>query len=589
MPCSPDASRVPAASGTTSRATSGTGSVRLDDPGRLAAVARSGLLDSPVEESFDRATRLASRLLGVPVSLVSVVTDRRQFFKSATGLAEPWSSQRQTPLSHSFCQHVVADDDPLAVADARRHPLVADNAAVQAMDVIAYLGVPVHDEDGNALGALCAIDHSPRQWDEQDLEVLEDLAEFLRTELRLRAASRQLADTALDERLQRRQREWEDNLRFSELAEHTTDAIFVLEARPDLEVAYLSPAMEELTGHSRDQLLADPTIMAGLLGPDDHAKLEPLLQHQGADAVLLRCRRADATSRWVEVTTTVLADDEGRVRLVQGVARDVDHVIRTRQALQEALQREQQAAAEARQVSELKSTFLTAISHEVRTPLTAVVGFADMLASDMPLSDQQASELTGRLRDRAHDLQRLLLDVLDLDRLLSHDLHADARRTPLRQVVAEVVAAAATDRIQTVVADLDVHCDPDHLRRILEDLLDNALRHTPPNTPITIETHTDGDRVVLVIEDRGPGVPDEYKQRVFRPFTHGPEAAEAPSPGSGLGLTLARELATVNDGTVTLGDAPDGGTRVTVRLPHGDVHGRKQAKPRPSAAIRGSQ
>ena len=120
----------------------------VDAPPRLAALSRSGLLDSPSEDVFDRATRLASRMLGVPVSLLSVVDGERQFFKAAVGRP---AGERETPLTRSFCQHVVGDDAALRVVDARRDPRVADNLAIEQDGVIAYLGVPVHDPDGHAL------------------------------------------------------------------------------------------------------------------------------------------------------------------------------------------------------------------------------------------------------------------------------------------------------------------------------------------------------------------------------------------------------------------------------------------------------
>ena len=90
----------------------------LADAGRLAALRRTGLLDTPPEEAFDRLARLVCRLLGVPAALVSLVEADRQFFKSAFGLPEPWATRRETPLSHSFCQHVVATSAPLVLDDA---------------------------------------------------------------------------------------------------------------------------------------------------------------------------------------------------------------------------------------------------------------------------------------------------------------------------------------------------------------------------------------------------------------------------------------------------------------------------------------
>ena len=153
---------------------------------RLDALRRLNILDTPPEESFDRFTRLAGRLLGVPVALISLVDADRQFFKSCVGLPEPWATRRETPLSHSFCQHVVASGAALVVGDAKGHPLVSGNLAIRDLGVAAYLGVPLTTPDGHVLGALCAIDDHPRSWGPEDASVLADLAAAVMTEVNLR-------------------------------------------------------------------------------------------------------------------------------------------------------------------------------------------------------------------------------------------------------------------------------------------------------------------------------------------------------------------------------------------------------------------
>jgi GAF domain-containing protein len=137
--------------------------------------------------ALDRLTRLASRLLDVPISLVTVVEADRQVFAGMTGLAEPYATTRETPLSYSFCRHVVAARAPVRIPDARTDPLVADNPAVAEFDVGAYLGVPLAGPDGTILGSLCAIDHVPRAWSDEDRAALEDLCASVATELHLRA------------------------------------------------------------------------------------------------------------------------------------------------------------------------------------------------------------------------------------------------------------------------------------------------------------------------------------------------------------------------------------------------------------------
>jgi signal transduction histidine kinase len=166
----------------------------LSDPDRLAALRATALLDSEPEEGFDRLTRLATRVLGVPVALVSLVDEDRQFFKACIGLKDPWSSRRGTPLTHSFCQHAVASAEPLTIEDARDHPLVRDNLAIRDLDVIAYAGFPLKTRDGAVLGTFCAIDSKPRSWTEDDVAFVKEVAAMAMTEIELRTTVRQLED-----------------------------------------------------------------------------------------------------------------------------------------------------------------------------------------------------------------------------------------------------------------------------------------------------------------------------------------------------------------------------------------------------------
>jgi diguanylate cyclase (GGDEF)-like protein len=166
----------------------------LSDPHRLAALAASGLLDSPPEAAFDRVTRLVAETLHVPVALFTLVTAERQVFKSSIGVGD----LRETPLSHSFCRHVVESGAPLEVVDARSHPKVRDNPSIEEHGIVAYLGVPLTTSDGVRLGALCAIDHEPRQWTGRDHGVLEDLAGAAMAEVELRSANRAVAEAAAE-------------------------------------------------------------------------------------------------------------------------------------------------------------------------------------------------------------------------------------------------------------------------------------------------------------------------------------------------------------------------------------------------------
>lgn len=174
----------------------------VQNPARLQKLKELDLLDTPTEAAFDRLTQLASKIIGAPVSLVSLVDSDRQFFKSFVGLEGPAAKRRETPLSHSFCQHVVASGEPLVVSDARKHPVLMHNRAVPDLNVIAYLGIPLQTSDGQNLGSFCVIDGQERHWTPHEIEIIRELAMSVMTEIELRAQvkARQEAEKALEQR-----------------------------------------------------------------------------------------------------------------------------------------------------------------------------------------------------------------------------------------------------------------------------------------------------------------------------------------------------------------------------------------------------
>jgi PAS domain S-box-containing protein len=153
---------------------------------KLAAVRGAGLADGPAEPAYDQITRLVGGVLRVPVSLLTVLDGDRQFFVSSHGLAEPVRSARQTPLSTSYCRHVIESGAPLVIRNAEHNPLVGDIGAWKD-GFVAYLGVPVRDRHGEVVASLCVADSTPRVWTRQDLAALEGIARLAMRELENRA------------------------------------------------------------------------------------------------------------------------------------------------------------------------------------------------------------------------------------------------------------------------------------------------------------------------------------------------------------------------------------------------------------------
>lgn len=159
----------------------------LANPQRLAVLRETGLLDTPATESLDCFARIARTAIGAPASVVTLIDEHRQFFTSQCGLGEPLASQRGSPLSHSFCQHVVLTAEPLIVSDSRAHPRLRGNPAITELSVIAYAGMPIRIPGREQiLGSFCVIDTVPREWTQRELEILRDLTELVGAEIGLR-------------------------------------------------------------------------------------------------------------------------------------------------------------------------------------------------------------------------------------------------------------------------------------------------------------------------------------------------------------------------------------------------------------------
>jgi diguanylate cyclase (GGDEF)-like protein/PAS domain S-box-containing protein len=281
---------------------------RVEDVGRLAVLRRTGLLDTPSNDAFDGLTWLSAELLGVPVALVSLVDRERQFFKSAVGLDEPWASRRETPLSHSFCKHVVASGKPLVVDDARHSSLLRENGAVRDLGVIAYAGVPLHAA-GEPIGAFCAIDREPRTWSDRELKILRAVARAVETQIALGLANETLAER--------------EQLLDAVLT--TMPAGFVVR---DVAGAVLrtNPALERLLGRSAAELagtdfwtLTHPDEVAG-----DMESRDSLLAGERETARRVkRFRHAAGHYVWVRLSAAVLRDRAGRTQGTVAVVEDI--------------------------------------------------------------------------------------------------------------------------------------------------------------------------------------------------------------------------------------------------------------------------
>jgi two-component system sensor histidine kinase KdpD len=234
-----------------------------------------------------------------------------------------------------------------------------------------------------------------------------------------------------------------------------------------------------------------------------------------------------------------------------------------------ALRREQVAVESLKAADQLKNTFLQAVSHELRTPLSAILGYALTLRrADLDLPMEERGELAERLAVNAIKLERLLSDLLDLDRLERGIMEPRRRTVDVGELIRTVVDQSdpMSNRVVSIEVDpVTLALDGPKLERIVENLLANAAKYSPPESPIRVLVEPSPGGVLIAVEDRGPGVPDEFKGSIFEPFRQGP-ATSSHAPGTGIGLSLVTRFAELHGGRAWVEDRPEGGASFRVFL-----------------------
>jgi PAS domain-containing protein len=343
------------------------------------------VLDAMPEAKFDQIVEMAAGILGSQVSLFSVIDEAedRQFFKSATGLPAPVAEQRQTPLSHSFCKTVVSEFAVINVSDAREDPRFQNHPAIESLGVISYLGAPVIAGEFGPIGALCAINNTPRTWSARDEQNIAILASTISEIISHRLTIQREVDAIREAR--------EVNERFSDIAESIPGAVFRYTLRPDGTdaVDYMSSGCRGIWEVSPEEIQNDAAKLWECIVAGDAAGMEASIN-----------RSARTLELWQHRWSIVPAS--GRRKALQGygmpnrkpdgsiVWNSVIIEVTTEVMAQERV-REQEAMLSELQKQEAIGQIAAGVAHDFNNLLFIIMGSAELLAEDLTDEDQLAT------------------------------------------------------------------------------------------------------------------------------------------------------------------------------------------------------
>jgi len=530
---------------------------------RLEAVRDLNLLDTPPEERFDRITRMAARVLGVPIAIINLLDEDRQVFKSCYGL-----SIKSTSRDIAFCSHTILENKPLVVPDAKMDDRFADNALVTGEPFVRfYAGYPIAGSDGSLVGTLCVADRKPRIPSDEDIQTLRDLALIVESEL----CAKDVGEThqiqqATEEKLR------ESEARFREIID--IPGKFIWETTVEGKILFISDRVEGVIGFmpedvvgrsffepivSEDSVIATAKFYYAVQKGQRFSDLEYRVQTKNKGVV------------WLSTRGAPMRDSGDKLIGYRGICEDITE----RKQIQEELIAAKDLAESANRA---KSDFLANMSHEIRTPMNAMVGMTGLLLGTNLNSEQR--DYAQTVRQSADTLLTIVSEILDFSKIESGKLELENHAFDLANLVEEAVDCVA---LQAGEKGLELHWqivpdmppgftgDVTRIRQILVNLLSNAVRFTSKGevsvNVAKAENEGGAHFVLFSVWDSGIGIPADKIDKLFQSFSQVDASTTRKYGGTGLGLVISRKLAEMMGGNIWVESEEGEGSGFHVAIP----------------------
>jgi len=334
--------------------------------------------------------------------------------------------------------------------------------------------------------------------------------------------------------------------------------IAVMELAADGGIQQVNPAAEHLFGYAPTELIGKPFTI--LLSPEARSGFEPHWQtliesHKPLVAELMPNLRRDGLELSCEWTLTPLVNGDGRVLSVVAQGRDLSSQL---------------------EAERLKKEFTSTLSHELRTPLTSIIGSLQLINSGViDKVEGEALQLTVIAERNGQRLLDLINDLLDIEKIRSGKFDIVPETIAVDALVEEsrLLNHAFAERYKVRLVtrgecpEAYVHADRKRMLQVLTNLISNAAKFSPDGETVELVTEDRGERIRIGVRDRGPGIPEGFRAKIFTRFSQADTAAARQKGGTGLGLAICKHLMELMDGQIDFQDRPDGGTIFWVDLP----------------------
>ena len=365
--------------------------------------------------------------------------------------------------------------------------------------------------------------------------------------------------------------------RFRLLAEHAHDVIFRYRLTPSFQLEYLSSAIEALTGYPREAFYHDPQLRRQLIHPDDLPLITQVFRDPAChQPISMRWLHQDGRLIWIELHSWLVSDDNGPMQAIEGIARDITARVEAETHLRAALAAEQAARTAAETAVQLRDQFLSIASHELKTPLTVLLGNAQLLQRHLTKLDQLEARDARRLTvliEQVRRLDRLIAMLLDVSRIDTGHLSLERQPVDVRSLLLRLVDELQPTLVQHQVvltlpdASLTVLGDKLQLEQLFQNLIHNGVKYSPYGGEVAVQGTATTTGVEVTVTDHGIGIATAELPLLFGRFFRASNTEALQISGLGIGLYLAHEIIEHHGGTLRVVSAEGAGSTFTVTLP----------------------
>jgi len=471
----------------------------------------------------------APELLGADAAAIRLLEDDELVVSAASGDGAQEHVGVRAPFGVGLAGEVAQFRAPLRVSDTRARRAADPDPLLATCD--AYLGVPLTGPEGALIGVLSVYAHGVREWRDDEVEAVVALAA---------SASTALSTAELYQRVA------EEKERSETILAHIADGIVAVDR--DGKVVLWNEAASRITGIDRQDVLGrDPAdvLKRSLSAPDSE---------DGGTRILAIPRGGEEV--WLSVSEAVMRDASGDVGGRIFAFRDV---------------------SAQRLVEQMKSGFVSTVSHQLRAPLTSIYGFAEtLLRNDVNFSEEERRTFLQYVASESERLTAIVDTLLNVARLEAGDLQVELAPTDLHALVADVVAnadAGVSNGHEFVLelpdGPLAAQADDEKLRQVLVNLVDNAVKYSPEGGRVVISARPKSDlgTVEVAVTDEGVGIPQAEHELIFSKFYRRADLSTQEGMGAGLGLFIAEGLLSAMGGSIRVSSVEGEGSSFAFELP----------------------